>query len=64
MPKVSQIDEVPCQAEVRILEKITLKAIVFLSLLLYHFQCDSKIGSHFTQRFHVHDTALDDCAAS
>ena len=26
MPKISQIDEVPCQAEVRILQKITLKA--------------------------------------
>ena len=25
MPKISQIDEVPCQAEVRILQKITLK---------------------------------------
>ena len=24
MPKISQIDEVPCQAEVRILQKITL----------------------------------------
>ena len=24
MPKMSQIDEVPCQAEVRILQKITL----------------------------------------
>ena len=25
MPKISQIDVVPCQAEVRILQKITLK---------------------------------------
>ena len=25
MPKISQIDEVPCQAEVRILQKITFK---------------------------------------
>ena len=25
MPKISQIDEVPCQAEVRILQKITLE---------------------------------------
>ena len=25
MPKISQIDGVPCQAEVRILQKITLK---------------------------------------
>ena len=25
MPKISQIDEVQCQAEVRILQKITLK---------------------------------------
>ena len=25
MPKISQIDELPCQAEVRILQKITLK---------------------------------------
>ena len=25
MPKISQIDEVPCQAEVQILQKITLK---------------------------------------
>ena len=25
MPKISQIDEVACQAEVRILQKITLK---------------------------------------
>ena len=31
MPKISQIDEVPCQAEVRILQKITLKSS-FLSL--------------------------------
>ena len=27
MPKISQIDEVPCQAEVRILQKITLKSL-------------------------------------
>ena len=27
MQKISQIDEVPCQAEVRILQKITLKAL-------------------------------------
>ena len=27
MPKISQIDEVPCQAEVRILQKITLKVV-------------------------------------
>ena len=27
MPKISQIDEVPCQAEVRILQKITLKPV-------------------------------------
>ena len=26
MPKISQIDEVPCQAEVRILQKITLNS--------------------------------------
>ena len=28
MPKISQIDEVPCQAEVRILQKITLNYFV------------------------------------
>ena len=28
MPKISQIDEVPCQAEVRILQKITLKYLL------------------------------------
>ena len=27
MPKISQIDEVPCQAEVRILQTITLKML-------------------------------------
>ena len=27
MPKISQIDEVPSQAEVRILQKITLKTL-------------------------------------
>ena len=27
MPKISQIDGVPCQAEVRILQKITLKVL-------------------------------------
>ena len=27
MPKISQIDEVPCQAEVRILQKITLNLL-------------------------------------
>ena len=27
MPKISQIDEVPCQAEVRILQKITLNTV-------------------------------------
>ena len=27
MPKISQIDEVPCQAEVRILQKITLNIL-------------------------------------
>ena len=27
IPKISQIDEVPCQAEVRILQKITLKIV-------------------------------------
>ena len=31
MPKISQIDEVPCQAEVRILQKITLKHAVLVS---------------------------------
>ena len=29
MPKISQIDGVPCQAEVRILQKITLKILGF-----------------------------------
>ena len=27
MPKISQIDEVPCQAEVRILQKLTLNIL-------------------------------------
>ena len=31
MPKISQIDEVPCQAEVRILQTITLKNSVSVS---------------------------------
>ena len=31
MPKISRIDEVPCQAEVRILQKITLKEWVILT---------------------------------
>ena len=31
MPKISQIDEVPCEAEVRILQKITLKLSLRLS---------------------------------
>ena len=30
MPKISKIDEVPCQAEVRILQKITLKNLNFV----------------------------------
>ena len=34
MPKISQIDEIPCQAEVRILQKITLKICTYLSLRL------------------------------
>ena len=33
MPKIGQIDEVPCQAEVRILQKITLNVYETLSRL-------------------------------
>ena len=33
MPKISQIDEVPCQAEVQILQKITLNVYQTLSRL-------------------------------
>ena len=45
MPKISQIDEVPCQAEVRILQKITLKGWedendLILIFLLYGFGVD------------------------
>ena len=34
MSKISQIDEVPCQAEVRILQKITLKPLEAIIMLL------------------------------
>ena len=33
MPKISQVDEVPCQAEVRILQTITLKGKTVVSFL-------------------------------
>ena len=34
MPKISQIDEVPCQTEVRILQEITLKLLNFLNIFI------------------------------
>ena len=32
IPKISQVDEVPCQAEVRVLQKITLKFLWYRTL--------------------------------
>ena len=40
MPKISQIDEVPCQAEVRILRKITLKRMRTIATLV-NYTCNS-----------------------
>ena len=44
MPKISQIDEVPCQAEVRILQTITLKDLENESDMTQAKACTSSSG--------------------
>ena len=50
MQKISQIDEVPCQAEVRILQKITLKHSIALKLFLLHSRVSLMKGLCFIHR--------------
>ena len=53
MPKISQIDEVPCQAEVRILQKITLKVYEsnnFSDCSFYHIFESEKFRTPFSTK--------------
>ena len=58
MPKISQIDEVPCQAEVRILQTITLK-YQLKNAKRYKLQPEAKLLKTFQGTFVIGPSQFD-----